>query len=300
MAEVAAAVRVVERHAAHVLALDPVHAVEDGAELLVDEGVVGVDEPADRLVVADERQEEQRRLVAHRGHQRVGAPRVVDGVEPDPRADVLEAEPLGGEAGAERVGLRVGQHPVDLGVEHARVAQLAAPREVAQLGVRHRRPQEVGEARGEVPVADAVGLRVRGLGRRLDAQQELRRDQDGLQDHLHRFLEIQTRPARRAVLAERPRHVRLARWPAPGPPQEVAEDQLGRFLVAEAAAGRGDEHQLVRAPLGSGRRHRMAASARPPARPPRCSAPSASTRGTACWRCCRSRSRRPARRGSGR
>ena len=256
VAQVAAAVRVVEPHAAHVIALDALHAVERGGELLVDEGVVGVDEPPDRLVAANERQEEQRRLVAHRGHQRVGAPRVVDRVEPDPGADVLEAEPLGREAGAEGVGLRVVEHPVDLRFEHRRVAQRAAAGEAAQLGVRHRGPEEIGEARGEVPVADAVRPGSVGRRRRLDAQQEPRRDQHRLQHHLHRVLERLARPPRRAVAVEGPGDVPGAGRAPPGAFQEPAEHLFGRLLAGEAVAGRGDEHQLARAPLGLGRRLR--------------------------------------------
>ena len=70
----------------------------------------GVDEVPDGPVLAEQRQEEQRRLVAHRGHQRCGAPRVVE-------------ERLVGHRGPEEVGQARGELPV---VDPVRVLASAA------------------------------------------------------------------------------------------------------------------------------------------------------------------------------
>ena len=198
----------------------------------------------DGPVLAEQRQEEERRLVAHRGHQRRGAPRVVDGVEPDAGADVLETEPLGGEDGAQGVGPPVGEHAADLRPKRVGVAQGPARREVEQLIVGHRGPQEVGQARGELPIVDPVGI---GAGvSPLDAEQELRRDEDRLQHPLDRDLVVEACDPARPVLGKG--LVQLAgRGRAPvGAPEEPLEHRLGRVLLGDSPARLGHEDQLPR------------------------------------------------------
>ena len=198
----------------------------------------------DGPVLAEQRQEEERRLVAHRGHQRRGAPRVVDGVEPDAGADVLVAEPLGGEDGPQGVGAPVGEHARDLGPQRPRVAQLPARREVEERLVGHGGPQEVRQARGELPVVDPVG--VAALAAPLHPQQKLRRDQDRLQHPLDRRLVAEPRPPADAVPIDRLNDLPRAGRPPVGAAQEPLEHRLGRVLFAAPVARLGHEDQLAR------------------------------------------------------
>src|SRR5205807_4469062 len=64
LAQDAAAHRVLDGDAAHFLALDAVDLVEL-RQAFVDKGVVGVDDLQDTAVLADDRVEEQDRLLAH-------------------------------------------------------------------------------------------------------------------------------------------------------------------------------------------------------------------------------------------
>ena len=61
--------------------------------------------------------------------------------------DVARLQPLADEVLDQRLGARVGQHPLHLRVEV--LAQLAALGEPEQLVVRHRGPEEIGEPRGQ-------------------------------------------------------------------------------------------------------------------------------------------------------
>src|SRR5687767_2986366 len=69
---------------------------------------------------------------------------------------VLKPKPLRSEASAERVGSRVSEHALNLTIEHVGPRQPAATRDVDQLRIRNRAPQEKRQPRREVEVADAV------------------------------------------------------------------------------------------------------------------------------------------------
>ena len=56
----------------------------------------------------------------------------------------------------ERVGLRIGQHPPHLLLEHRRLVQLALRGEVEQLVVGNAAPEEERQPRRQLEIADAV------------------------------------------------------------------------------------------------------------------------------------------------
>ena len=190
-----------QRHAPHLGAGDAGYAVQP-RELLVEEGVVAVDEFGDRPVFAHDvpedtsrfpgawpcacRRRARRALRFHRGvdagREPLGrrarcrarnawrnarrsssspASRIDDLARIDWRCLRCRApEPLAGEVLRE-AGPRafVGQHALDLRPQL--LAQLAAGREREQLVVGHRRPQEIGQARGQRIFIDVRDLRRR-------------------------------------------------------------------------------------------------------------------------------------------
>ena len=73
------------------------------------------------------------------------------------------------------------QHALDLLAERVRLAQLALLGEGEQFLVGHRAPQEVRQPAGQGEVVELAGL--------LAQEQELRRDQHGLEADAHRLLE---------------------------------------------------------------------------------------------------------------
>ena len=107
--------RSVRRDPAELVAGDAGDPVVPG-QPLVEERVVGVEEVGDRPVVVDDRGEEQLDLAGHRQ-----AERLVEAGEPAPvgagQLEVPGLEPLAGEVLDELPGLRVLEHPGDLGVE---------------------------------------------------------------------------------------------------------------------------------------------------------------------------------------
>ena len=131
------------RHAAEIRTVD----VGDAVVLrqpLVHERVVRVEQIQHRAVLAQHALEQQLRFPLERLAQVV--------VEVREHGDVgvgvlqlPEKEPLVGEVGDQRPRLRVGQHPARLLLEHGRLVQLAVDRQLQQLVVRNRRPQEEGE-----------------------------------------------------------------------------------------------------------------------------------------------------------
>ena len=96
--------------------------------------------------------------------------------------------------------LRIGEHALNLGVEHRRRAQPPALGERQQFLVWHRVPQEVAQPRGQLHVRDPVHLgRIVRIEIALDVEQEVRRDE-------HR-LDRQGEPLlHRLAVARRQRH----------------------------------------------------------------------------------------------
>ena len=156
MAEDAAAV-LRQRHAPERVAGDVRDAVVLG-QPLVHERVVGRQQVEHAAVLADEAVEEQLGLALHRLRQRVVVLRIQQVVRDD-LVEVLQAQPLRREARRQRLRPRVGQHAPHLLLEAGGRAQRAGWPRLQQLGVRRRAPQEERQARGQIVVGDAVGLR---------------------------------------------------------------------------------------------------------------------------------------------
>ena len=97
------------------------------------------------------------------------------------RVEIADLQPLPGEVLGHREGLRIGQHPRDLRVQHLRDAEPSAFGQRQELFVRHRVPQEITEPRGQLDVRDSVHpARVGRIQIALDMKQEMRRDQHRL------------------------------------------------------------------------------------------------------------------------
>ena len=245
---------------------------------LVDERVVGVEQLQHAAVLGDDRGEQQLGLAPE------GPPQVVVEVAEAPRLgnDVLQVaqvEPLAREVVHQRRRARVGQHPAHLPLQLAGAAQLAALGRGQQRLVGDAAPQKEGQARGQLPVAEAVGgarPRVRRI--ELEAEEELRAGQQPPQRGLDARLEPAARPTGLVEADELP-HVGVRRQAAVGAPRQRREDPLrtggfgyfgsfgyfggfggGRPAGEDAPAGRG-----VAAPGGGqGAGHDDAADRRQP------------------------------------
>ncbi len=207
--------RVAEQAAAPGVGIrDPPHLGPDHArvavvpgEPLVDVGVVGGEEVGDRAVVAQDLPEEHFGLAPHRRLQLL----VEVGIEAHVGVDlveILQPQPLPGETRAEHVRPGIGEHARDLLLELRRTRQAARFGHAHQLGIRARGPQEERQPRGEVDVAERVGLSGAVRERRLlEAEHEARAGQDALEGHAHPFFE----PAvGQASLVERHQRVDVA------------------------------------------------------------------------------------------
>src|SRR5690606_36155437 len=98
------------------------------------------------------------------------------------RLEITQEQPLTGEILDEGVGLRVCHHPTNLRLELRRLGQPTLGRGVEQLVVGNAGPQEERQPRGELEVAYLIRRARRdALGVTLDAEQELRRDEQALQ-----------------------------------------------------------------------------------------------------------------------
>ena len=162
-------------HAAERIAAHAGDAVE-AREPLVHRHEVAADEIPRVEVVPEDFGEEAFRL-AHHADFEVAVVFRVKILRGRVRADLARAEPLAGEVLHEGVAARVFQHPVHLRAQHGGLGQIAFVREAEQLVVGHRRPEEVGQARGQL-----VGVQRarRGGGRRgFDEEKEVRRGQHG-------------------------------------------------------------------------------------------------------------------------
>ena len=180
-----------------------------------------------------------------------------------------DAQPLAGEVLAQSAGARVLEHPPDLLLEHLRVGQAVPAGQLQQLLVRHRRPEEVRQPRGERVIAqrvDAVAVRLR-----LHQEQEVRRDQHALERQPQRRLE---RVAARLAAVEHGQqavHFRVPHRPAERPSGERRQVLPGRLARRQVGAGLGHEEP----PCGPPAPPRTApAPSRPPApRPAPCRPP---------------------------
>ncbi len=104
--------------------------------------------------------------------------------------EVLQAQPLRSEPLAEHVGPRIGQQPRHLLLEFGRPRQPARFGDPQQFRIRRRGPQEKRQTRGQIDVADRVGLAVARRGRSLlEAEDEARAREDALERHADAFVE---------------------------------------------------------------------------------------------------------------
>ena len=184
VAEDAAALGGGELDAAEVRPLDACDAVMFG-QALIEEGVAGVEELAERAILAQDGVEEEAGLLLH-GVAQLGTPiGELLGIGFD-HVEVAQFQPLAGEVIGERGGARVGEQALHLGIERGGGVELAALGEREQFVVRHPTPQEVAEARGQLDIGDRVGPggveRVRVM---LDAEEEVGGDKHGLEGQLN-------------------------------------------------------------------------------------------------------------------
>ena len=94
-------------------------------------------------------------------------------------------QPLRREVVDERPRPRVGHHAPDFSFEHHRLVQPAGDRHVQQLIVGNAAPQEEGQPRRQLEIADAIRRVRRDAGRiRLDAEEEVGAHQHARQGHL--------------------------------------------------------------------------------------------------------------------
>ena len=146
---------------------------------LVQEGEVRIDDVPRRQVGAQELGEEEPRLLQRGQLQRVVELVIV--VERGGRrrvVDLPQVEPVIGERLDEAARLGVVEHPLGLGAQHVRLAQLAAVGQRPQRVVGDRVPQEQGQPRGEGVVVEPARL--------LLDEHEARRRQDGRVGREHR------------------------------------------------------------------------------------------------------------------
>src|SRR5439155_5684854 len=96
--------------------------------------------------------------------------------------DIAQEQPLAGEVRHKRLRARIGQHTLDLSLQDRRVGKAPALGNGEQLVVGNAAPQEEGQARGKLDIADLIDG-PRGRARRIDfrTEEELGRHQNLLQ-----------------------------------------------------------------------------------------------------------------------
>ena len=178
---------------------------------LVEIRVLAVDEVEDAAIVADRR---ARRRAPSRGASRAaGSPR---SRETRSRSRVSDSSARNcshwpPKFSASALDLRVAQHAPHLRGEDRRIAQRAGIGGAPQRGVRHARPQEVGQPRRQFVLGDRVrSSSTRGGGTvAFDAEQEIGRDQQRLdadrQPSVERVLLAPARPVHERNVASRSR-----------------------------------------------------------------------------------------------
>ena len=158
-------------------------------QALVGEGVVGGQHLQDGTVLLHEVVEEEFGLAVHRVGQRLVEVGVCQRVGVD-LLQILQAQPLCGEAGGKGFGARVRQEAAGLPLEFGGVGEGAGPGQLQELVVGRRAPEEEGQPGREIRVGDpvdAVGTRVGG--RPFDAEDEVGTGQNRLQGGADALLE---------------------------------------------------------------------------------------------------------------
>jgi hypothetical protein len=122
---------------------------------LVHESIVRVQQLEDWPILVENGVEEGNGLLDHRVTQlgRVLGEEFLVGLGQIGQA--ADAEPLAGKVLGHRPRLGIGQHPPDLERNHIGVMEPPGVGKVRQLAVGHGRPEEIGEATGQLVVGDA-------------------------------------------------------------------------------------------------------------------------------------------------
>ena len=167
-------------------------------EVFVQERVVRVQDVEHRAVALEEIGEEANRFFIHRAAQ-AGEAREVPLAFLAQLVEAVDVQPGAGELGRQSPHARVAEHPAGLRGEHVGVAQLALDGEVAQLGVRRGRPEEIAQARGQFPIIhrSLLGAWPRLLG----FIEKRRRHEHACQRETNRFVVGQLLLAQPAVKA---------------------------------------------------------------------------------------------------
>jgi hypothetical protein len=136
------------------------------------------------------------------------------------RVEIPQMQPLRREVVHQRARAAVGEHATDLPLQDCRLAQPSGAGQIEQLIVGNAAPQEKGEARRQLEIADPI-RRVRRSADRVpfDAEQELRTDQHGRQGHLDARLEAAFR-AGFPIELERPLEIGVGDRPPIGSPHQ--------------------------------------------------------------------------------
>ena len=256
LAQQSGPIGIAQRRPAEVRAVDVADAIEP-RKALVQVRVVGRQQLRERTVVAHLALDEQLRLPLERRAQVVVELGVGAGVRID-GPQVADVEPLAAEVPGQGRRPRIGQHALHLGLEHPRLPERAAGRDVEQLVVRDRAPQEERQPRGELQVADRVDAVRREIRRiALDAEQELRRDEQARQRFLNPPLEAAL-VVPGTVEPEQRVHVRIGDRPAIGPPGEGSQDFLRARLFVGRAIGPADPRCGAGSPCLRARSNRKA------------------------------------------
>ena len=170
--------------------------------------------------------------------------------------EILQPQPLRREARRERVGARIGQHPLHLRLKHRRRVQRLGARRGQQTIVGNRAPQEEREPRGEFEIVYLiVGASRRGRGLLLEAEHEVRTGQHRLQAEPHAFFERVVTAVFRALIIElhQARLVIRGERTTIGPRAKAREDLLGTGALQRGGRGRTAEDALAAGRVGHAR-----------------------------------------------
>ena len=121
-------------------------------ELLVDERIVRVEELEHAAILAQRAADKQLGLALERLHQREVVIRITLRIDHD-LGHAAEIQPLRGEVVDERFArARIGEHALDLLLEHLLIAQLPSLGERQELVVGDAGPEEEGQTGGQLEI----------------------------------------------------------------------------------------------------------------------------------------------------
>ncbi len=224
------------RHATEMHAVNTRDPVVLG-KTLVDERVVRAQHVDNGAIVPKLVLEKQLRFLLHRITQ-VLVERNIGGRIRYQVPEAPQLQPLDRKVFDQRPRSGIGEHAPNLLIENGRIAELAPGREVQELIVRDAAPQEKGQARRQLEIADAIcraGPHAGWIG--FDAKQKLWTHQDALDRCLNTGVEA---PSGAAISVERHQRgdIGLRRRPPIRSTGERRENPPGTtLLVARAARG---------------------------------------------------------------